>query len=61
MRKEIHGIIPAVITPFDDRDRIDEWAFRTIINFLIDNKVHGIFPAGSQGEFLAVTLVGKKR
>lgn len=61
MPKEIHGIIPAVITPFDDRDRIDEQAFRTIISFLIDNRVHGIFPAGSQGEFFALTLEEKKR
>jgi 4-hydroxy-tetrahydrodipicolinate synthase len=61
MAKEIRGIIPAVITPFTPDERVDEPAFRTVINFLIEQGVHGIFPAGSGGVFSALTVDEKKR
>jgi 4-hydroxy-tetrahydrodipicolinate synthase len=61
MAREIRGIIPAVITPFDSEEKVDEKAFRTILNYLIESGVHGIFPAGSQGEFFTLKLEEKKR
>jgi 4-hydroxy-tetrahydrodipicolinate synthase len=54
MAKEIEGIIAAIVTPFDKDDTVDFHAFRKLINYLIDNKVHGVLPAGSQGEFYAL-------
>ena len=61
MGKEIEGIIPAVVTPFDEREDVDEEGFRKIINYLIDSGVHGLFPVGSQGEFFSLTNEEKKR
>lgn len=61
MAKEIRGIIPAVITPFTPDERVDEPAFRNVVNFLIDHGVHGLFPAGTGGEFSALTMEEKKR
>jgi 4-hydroxy-tetrahydrodipicolinate synthase len=61
MPRPIQGIIPAVVTPFDADERVDEAAFRRIIDFLIDSGVHGLFPVGSQGEFFALTLEEKQR
>jgi len=61
MEKQIGGIIPAVITPFDENEEINEPAFRQAVNFLIDAGVNGILPAGSQGEFYALTAEEKKR
>ena len=48
-----HGIIPPIITPVTDTGRFDESAFQKLIEHLIDNGVHGIFPFGTTGEFYA--------
>ena len=61
MGKEIEGIIPAVVTPFDENEDVDEEGFRRVINYLIDSGVHGLFPVGSQGEFFSLTNEEKKR
>jgi 4-hydroxy-tetrahydrodipicolinate synthase len=61
MGKEIEGIIPAVVTPFDENENVDEEGFRQIISYLIDSGVHGIFPVGSQGEFFTLTNEEKRR
>ena len=55
MEKEIEGIIAAIVTPFDNDNNIDFTKFKRIINSLINNKIHGILPAGSQGEFYALS------
>ncbi len=60
MTKELRGIIPAVITPFTPDERVDEAAFRKVLNMLIDQGVHGVFPVGTGGEFSALTLEEKK-
>lgn len=51
----IHGIIPAMVTPFDEDENVNEGALRQLVNHLIDGGVHGLFPTGSQGEFFALT------
>ncbi|MFC1562923.1 4-hydroxy-tetrahydrodipicolinate synthase [candidate division KSB1 bacterium] len=61
MKKEIKGIITAVVTPFNSDDNIDEGSFRTIIRYLIDQGVHGLFPVGSQGEFFSLRMDERKR
>jgi 4-hydroxy-tetrahydrodipicolinate synthase len=61
MGKQIEGIIPAVVTPFDENEDVDEGGFRKILNYLIDSGVHGLFPVGSQGEFFSLTNEEKKR
>ncbi len=55
MAIEIEGIIAAIVTPFDNDNNVNIGGFRKIINYLIDNKIHGILPAGSQGEFYALS------
>jgi 4-hydroxy-tetrahydrodipicolinate synthase len=61
MGKTIEGIIPAVVTPFDENENVDEPGFRRIINYLIESGVHGLFPVGSQGEFFSLTNEEKRR
>lgn len=61
MGKTIEGIITAVVTPFDENEDVDEQGFRTIIDHLIDQGIHGLFPVGSQGEFYALTVEEKRR
>ena len=57
----VEGIIPAMVTPLDRNEEIDEAGIRGIINYLIDSGVHGIFVCGSQGESYALTEDEKKR
>ena len=54
------GIIPAMVTPIDEKGRINEGALRKLTNHLIDGGVHGLFPVGSQGEFFSLTFEQKK-
>ena len=53
MNFELKGIIPAMITPIDSGERVDESALRKMINYLIAKGVHGIFALGTTGEFYA--------
>lgn len=48
-----HGIIPPIITPMTGEGKFNEPVFRDMINHLIENGVHGIFPLGTTGEFYA--------
>jgi len=61
MAKELRGIIPALITPFTADERVDETAFRKVVNAMIDQGVHGLFPVGTGGEFSTLTSEEKKR
>ena len=54
------GIIPAMVTPIDEKGRINENALRKLTNHLIDGGSHGLFPVGSQGEFFSLTFEQKK-
>lgn len=61
MPKTLEGIIVPIITPFDSDENVDEAALRKMVRHLIASGVHGLFPAGSQGEFFSLTTDEKKR
>ncbi len=48
------GIVPALVTPFDQDERIDYEAWQIIIDTLVDAGVDGLFAAGGQGEFFSL-------
>jgi 4-hydroxy-tetrahydrodipicolinate synthase len=56
-----HGIIPAMVTPLNDDESLDEPALRRLVNHLIAAGVHGLFAVGSQGEAYALTPEEKRR
>jgi len=58
---EISGIIPAMVTPLDADQELDEGGLRRLTNYLITGGVHGLFAVGSQGEFYAFTPEEKRR
>ncbi|UCG11198.1 MAG: 4-hydroxy-tetrahydrodipicolinate synthase [Deltaproteobacteria bacterium] len=43
------GVLPAIVTPFKN-GAVDEEGLRNLIEFLIENGVHGIVPCGTTGE-----------
>lgn len=48
---EIKGIITAMVTPFDENQKVNEKAARQLIDYLIEKGVSGLFILGSNGEF----------
>lgn len=46
----LEGIIPPVVTPFDQNEVMDEGALRREVRFLADAGVHGVSFGGSTGE-----------
>lgn len=49
-----YGIIPPIITPFDEAGHVDFAAMAKMAVFLVDGGVHGLFPFGTTGEFYAL-------
>ena len=54
--RPLHGVVPALVTPFKENERIDYGAWQVMIDMLIASGVHGLFVAGSQGEFYALDM-----
>ena len=48
--RPIRGIIPPVLTPLADRDRLDEGSFHRLLNYLIEGGSSALFILGSTGE-----------
>ena len=49
------GIIPAMLTVFDEKDNIDVAGQKRFVEWLIKKGVHGLAPCGSTGENVALT------
>lgn len=47
---EITGVIPALVTPFDENENLDDDRMRSVVEFLIGRGVHGLYVTGSTGE-----------
>ena len=56
-----YGIIPAMVTPLDENEALNESALRRLVNHLIEGGVHGLFAISSQGEFWAFDPEEKRR
>lgn len=50
-----YGIIPPIITPFTEDGKFNEPVYREMVDHLICEGVHGVFPLGTTGEFYAVS------
>ena len=51
----IHGIVPAMVTPFTPDGEMDEPGLRALTRRLLAAGVHGLFVAGSTGEAYALS------
>lgn len=50
-----YGILPAMITPLTKDEKLNEKSLEKMINYTIENGVHGIFAMGTTAEFYAVS------
>ncbi|MDO8486864.1 MAG: 4-hydroxy-tetrahydrodipicolinate synthase [Candidatus Curtissbacteria bacterium] len=53
---KISGVIPAMVTPFDEKGNVDIGALRKLIKFLVTGAVSAIVPCGSTGEAATLDL-----
>lgn len=55
------GIVPALVTPLDKEGNLFEQGLRDVLDFTINNGVHGIFVLGSSGEIYGLSDAQKRR
>ena len=48
---DIKGVIVPMLTPLNPDESVDIASLRSLVNYLIDNGVHGIWTSGTTGEF----------
>ncbi len=49
--EQLHGIFTPILTPLTDAEDVDHLSLRRLVNYLIDQGVHGIWATGTTGEF----------
>ena len=52
---KLEGTIVAMVTPFNDKDEVNETGIRENINYLIERGVDGVLAAGTTGESATIT------
>jgi 4-hydroxy-tetrahydrodipicolinate synthase len=50
----IRGVVVPVLTPFTADEKVDTGSLRRLVDYLIDNGVHGIWASGTTGEFASL-------
>lgn len=62
MKKEdLHGFVPAVVTPFNEKGEIMEDAYQHLVNWLIEQGASAICVSGDNGESWALSAEEKGR
>ncbi len=49
------GVVVPIVTPLTPQESVDVTSLRRLVNYLIDNGIHGIWAAGTTGEFGALS------
>jgi dihydrodipicolinate synthase/N-acetylneuraminate lyase len=57
----IRGVLLPIITPFDEKVRVDEQMMRQLVDFHIEAGVQGLFVLGSTGQGPAMTIEERKQ
>lgn len=62
MKHELHGVIPAMVTPFlADGQHVDFASLGPVCDFLLERDVNGLFALGSTGEGALLQLDERKQ
>src|SRR4249919_502671 len=57
----IRGVLLPIITPFDEKVRVDEQLMRQLVDFHIGAGVQGLFVLGSTGQGPAMTIEERRQ
>lgn len=60
MERIIKGIICANITPLTNEKEVDKKSFQSICRYLIDSGLNGLFPLGTNGEGILLSIKERK-
>ncbi len=55
------GIIPAMVTPFNQVEEVNETALKAMVKRFVNAGVHGLFCLGTNGEFFSLSFEEKVR
>ncbi len=58
--KHLYGVTTAMVTPFDDNGRVDLNRVKNLAEFLISKGVHCLYPLGTTGEMLRLSVDERK-
>ena len=53
-RQPLRGVIVPILTPLTPDETVDVASLRRLVNYLVESGVHGIWAAGTTGEFAAL-------
>lgn len=59
MAQRFYGVIPAVLTPFKN-GKVDTEALTRLVEFMIEEGVHGLYPCGTTGEGMLMNSEERK-
>ncbi len=61
LKADIHGVIPALLTPFEEGGQAIDWAAcERLCDYLIEKGVHGVFAGGTTGEGMLLAMAERK-
>lgn len=49
-KMKLHGIVPPLITPLKDQDKLDHGGLERLLEHVLAGGVHGVFILGTTGE-----------
>ena len=58
---QIKGVIPAMLTVFDENEKVDEQGIRSLTEHLISKRIDGLYLTGSTGESFLMTGDERKK
>ena len=61
MSRRLTGVIVPMVTPFDEKENLDENALRQLTRWLIDRRVTGVYPESGCGEVWKLSLEERLR
>ncbi len=61
MTRSLEGIYTALVTPFDEAERVNEEALAALVEDQIKSGIHGVVVNGSTGEFASLTVEERRR
>ena len=59
--KYLYGVVTALVTPTDNKNNINYEVLGKLVNHLVANGVDGLYPLGSTGEMLYLSLEERKK
>ncbi|MFU0932664.1 N-acetylneuraminate lyase [Kluyvera cryocrescens] len=60
MTNNLRGVMPALLTPFDAQQKIDQASLRRLVRFNIEQGVDGVYVGGSTGEAFIQSLTERE-